>query len=130
VVDATTGEFEAGFEANGQTKEHALLARSLGVQQLVVAINKLDVVSQFLQKYRKDLNILTYLFVIFQVDWSQDRYDEIITKLNLFLSQAGFKKDKVVYIPCSGLIGENLLKKSQNVLEWYSGPTLVEQIGS
>jgi len=45
VVDATTGEFEAGFEANGQTKEHALLVRSLGVQQLVIAINKLDVVS-------------------------------------------------------------------------------------
>ena len=45
VVDSTTGEFEAGFEANGQTKEHTLLVRSLGVQQLVVAVNKLDVVS-------------------------------------------------------------------------------------
>lgn len=44
VVDATTGEFEAGFDSNGQTKEHALLVRSLGVQQLVVAVNKLDFV--------------------------------------------------------------------------------------
>ena len=55
MVDATTGEFEAGFEANGQTKEHALLVRSLGVQQLVVAINKLDVVST--------LSIFTKIFI-------------------------------------------------------------------
>jgi translation elongation factor EF-1alpha len=52
-----------------------------------------------------------------------------VTKLNLFLNQAGFKKDKVTYIPCSGLTGENLLKKSENILEWYSGSTLVQQIG-
>ncbi|GBB92546.1 hypothetical protein RclHR1_20200002 [Rhizophagus clarus] len=105
VIDSTIGEFEAGFESNGQTKEHSLLIRSLGVQQLVVAINKLDVVG-----------------------WSQDRFNEIITKLNPFLNQAGFKKDKVIYIPCSGLTGENLLKRSQNILEWYSGPTLFQQI--
>jgi len=47
VVDATHGEFEAGFEADGQTKEHALLIRSLGVSQLVVAVNKLDNVILF-----------------------------------------------------------------------------------
>lgn len=44
MVDATTGEFEAGFDKGGQTREHLLLVRSLGVQQLVVAINKLDTV--------------------------------------------------------------------------------------
>lgn len=42
VVDATTGEFEAGFEKGGQTREHLLLSRSLGVAQVIVAINKLD----------------------------------------------------------------------------------------
>ncbi|CAG8836418.1 16937_t:CDS:2, partial [Racocetra persica] len=62
VVDATVGEFEAGFEANGQTKEHALLIRSLGVQQLIVAVNKLDT-----------------------VEWSKARCDEIIEKLSAFI---------------------------------------------
>ncbi|KAF0409678.1 P-loop containing nucleoside triphosphate hydrolase protein [Gigaspora margarita] len=105
VVDATVGEFESGFEANGQTKEHALLIRSLGVQQLVVAVNKLDT-----------------------VEWSKARYDEIIEKLGAFLSQAGFKKDKIAYIPCSGLTGENIIHRSPDILNWYSGETLIQQI--
>ncbi|CAG8465837.1 11532_t:CDS:10 [Paraglomus brasilianum] len=105
VVDSTTGEFEAGFEANGQTKEHTLLVRSLGVQQLVVAINKLDM-----------------------VDWSEERFKEIKTKLSAFLSQAGFKKNKVTFVPCSGMTGENLLKKSPDIMTWYDGTTLVQQI--
>ncbi|CAG8580917.1 7997_t:CDS:10, partial [Dentiscutata heterogama] len=105
VADATVGEFESGFEANGQTKEHALLIRSLGVQQLVVAVNKLDT-----------------------VEWSKARYDEIVEKLGAFLSQAGFRKDKIAYIPCSGLIGENIIRRSPGILNWYSGETLVQQI--
>lgn len=44
VVNATVGEFEAGFEAGGQTREHALLVRSLGVRQMAVAVNKMDTV--------------------------------------------------------------------------------------
>ncbi len=46
VVDAATGEFEAGFERGGQTREHLLLVRSLGVGQVVIAVNKLDQVSR------------------------------------------------------------------------------------
>ncbi|KAG0012360.1 HBS1-like protein, partial [Entomortierella chlamydospora] len=129
VVDATTGEFESGFDANGQTKEHALLARSLGVQQLVVAVNKLDVVK-----------------------WSEARYQEIVQKLEQFLvKDASFKKSNLVFIPCSGFTGENLVKRStpgnicngsavsdasvdENVasvlqtFSWYKGPTLIETI--
>ena len=45
VVDAAPGEFEAGFERGGQTREHALLVRSLGVRELIVGINKMDAVS-------------------------------------------------------------------------------------
>ena len=44
VVDAAPGEFEAGFDAGGQTREHAVLARSLGIQRMVVAVNKMDMV--------------------------------------------------------------------------------------
>uniref|UniRef100_A0A8C7XZI2 HBS1-like protein n=1 Tax=Oryzias sinensis TaxID=183150 RepID=A0A8C7XZI2_9TELE len=107
VVDASRGEFEAGFEAGGQTREHALLVRSLGVTQLAVAVNKMD-----------------------QVNWQQERFQEIISKLGHFLKQAGFKESDVFYIPTSGLSGENLTVRS-SVLEltrWYSGPSLLEQI--
>ncbi|KAJ8653690.1 translation elongation factor Tu [Lichtheimia ornata] len=104
VVDASTGGFESGFEANGQTKEHALLARSLGVQQMIIAVNKLDT-----------------------LDWDQGRFDSIVEKLNLFLVQAGYRKSNLTYIPVSGLTGENLIKKS-DLVNWYSGPSLLELI--
>ncbi|KAF9160072.1 hypothetical protein DFQ26_005907 [Actinomortierella ambigua] len=111
VIDSTTGEFEAGFEANGQTKEHALLARSLGVQQLVIAINKLDV-----------------------VQWSEARFLEIKDKLETFLTkEASFRKQNLTFIPCSGFTGENLVQRSTegdivHQFAWYTGPTLVETI--
>ncbi|XP_048759825.1 HBS1-like protein isoform X1 [Ostrea edulis] len=107
VVNATRGEFETGFESGGQTREHALLARSLGVSQLLVAVNKMDT-----------------------VDWSQSRYDDIVKKLGLFLKQAGYKDSDLSYIPCSGLGGENLAKTvtEPKLSAWYKGSTLVEQI--
>lgn len=105
VVNATTGEFEAGFELGGQTREHALLVRSLGVNQLIVAVNKLDT-----------------------VDWSQDRFDFIVDKLkHFFKSSVGFRDSDVNYIPVSGLTGENL-SKTTGVLKWYQGSTLVKAI--
>uniref|UniRef100_A0A7N8XUC5 HBS1-like protein n=1 Tax=Mastacembelus armatus TaxID=205130 RepID=A0A7N8XUC5_9TELE len=107
VVDASRGEFEAGFEAGGQTREHALLVRSLGVTQLAVAVNKMD-----------------------QVNWQQERFQEIISKLGHFLKQAGFKESDVYYIPTSGLSGENLATRGSvsQLTSWYSGPSLLEQI--
>ncbi|XP_066274741.1 HBS1-like protein isoform X3 [Branchiostoma lanceolatum] len=109
VVDASTGEFEAGFEAGGQTREHAMLVRSLGVTQLAVAVNKLDTVG-----------------------WSENRYQEIVKKLGHFLKQAGFKDSDVVYIPVSGLQGENLIKPASEppLTTWYKGPCLLQQIDS
>ncbi|KAA0707241.1 HBS1-like protein ERFS [Triplophysa tibetana] len=107
VVDASRGEFEAGFEAGGQTREHGLLVRSLGVTQLAVAVNKMD-----------------------QVNWQQERFKEIVSKLGHFLKQAGFKDSDVFYIPTSGLSGENLTTKSKvpELTSWYTGPCLLEQI--
>lgn len=107
VINATRGEFETGFDAGGQTREHALLARSLGVSQIIVAVNKMDT-----------------------VDWGQARYDEICKKLGQFLRQVGFKDADLSFIPCSGLVGENLTSPSSEprLTAWYSGATLVQQI--
>ncbi|EDW68885.1 protein HBS1 [Drosophila virilis] len=107
VVDATRGEFESGFELGGQTREHAILVRSLGVNQLGVVINKLDTVG-----------------------WSKERFQEIVHKLKSFLKQAGFKESDVSFTPCSGLTGENLTKAAQEpaLKAWYEGPNLLEVI--
>ncbi|XP_016085413.1 HBS1-like protein [Sinocyclocheilus grahami] len=107
VVDASRGEFEAGFEAGGQTREHGLLVRSLGVTQVAVAVNKMD-----------------------QVNWQQERFQEIVSKLGHFLKQAGFKDSDVFYIPTSGLSGENLTTRCKvaDLTAWYTGPCLLEQI--
>ncbi|KOB64998.1 Eukaryotic peptide chain release factor GTP-binding subunit [Operophtera brumata] len=107
VIDATRGEFESGFDFGGQTREHALLVRSLGVSQLAVAVNKLDT-----------------------SNWSQERFDEITKKLKAFLKQAGFKDSDVTYVPCSGLNGENLVKppSEPELLKWYKGLCLLDVI--
>ncbi|XP_066229268.1 HBS1-like protein isoform X1 [Saccopteryx leptura] len=109
VVDASRGGFEAGFETGGQTREHGLLVRSLGVTQLAVAVNKMD-----------------------QVNWQQERFQEITGKLGHFLKQAGFKESDVAFIPTSGLSGENLITRSQSseLTKWYKGLCLLEQIDS
>ena len=108
VVDASLGAFEAGFGDNGQTREHAMLVRSLGVQQVVVAVNKLDAVG-----------------------WSSDRFEGICDQLRPFLLATGFAADKLAFVPVGAYTGENLLARSGTALEaWYSGPTLVQQLGA
>jgi len=111
VVNASTGEFEAGFEAGGQTREHALLVRSLGVAQLCIAVNKLDT-----------------------VDWAEGRFLQIREKLLLFLTrQAGFREADLTFVPCSGLTGENLSRPpaTPSLQAWYgSGPTLLQAVDS
>jgi len=107
VVNAKTGDFETGFDAGGQTREHTLLIRSLGIQQLIVAVNKLDT-----------------------INWSKDRFDEIKNRLIGFLtSTVGFSKDNISFIPCSGLVGENLVKReNKDLCAWYKDNTLIQQI--
>jgi len=105
---AKKGEFEAGIGPGGQTREHAFLAFTLGVRQIVVAINKMDDNT---------------------VNWSEERYTEIKNEVTRMLRMTGFKVDKVNYIPTSGWTGDNLVKKSTN-MDWYKGPTLIEALNS
>ncbi|KAI1329402.1 hypothetical protein F5Y16DRAFT_397321 [Xylariaceae sp. FL0255] len=104
VVDATTGAFESGLK--GQTREHSLLLRSMGVSRIIVAVNKLDTVS-----------------------WSQERFDEISQQVSGFLSATGFQLKNVDFIPVSGLLGDNLVNKSEDpAASWYKGNTLIEEL--
>jgi elongation factor 1 alpha-like protein len=106
VIDSGTNSFESGLR--GQTKEHAILVRSLGVQKLIVAVNKMD-----------------------KVNWSQERFNEIQQEMSTFLTSANFPASAVSFIPCAGLTGENVLERPTNPLAvWYKGPTLVEELDS
>lgn len=123
VVDGASGAFERGFEGDGQTREHAVLVRSLGVQQLVVAINKLDAVSP------TSVTGAIGTDVLLQVGWAQARFENIRDQLRPFLTQTGFQLSNVSYIPVGATSGENLVERSNAVLNaWYEGRTLVEQL--
>jgi peptide chain release factor subunit 3 len=105
VISARKGEFETGFERGGQTREHATLAKTLGVKQLIVAINKMDTCG-----------------------WNKKRYDEIVEKLTPFLKQSGYNTKKyVTFLPLSGLSGANVKDRmGKDVCAWYDGPSLLE----
>jgi len=106
VVAAGQGEFEAGISKTGQTREHALLAYTLGVKQLIVLVNKMDDKS---------------------VNWAESRYTEIKTEVSGFIKKIGYDPEKVAFVPISGWHGDNMLEKSPN-LAWYKGPTLLEAL--
>ncbi|OTA08842.1 Translation elongation factor 1a [Trichoderma parareesei] len=80
IIAAGTGEFEAGISKDGQTREHALLAYTLGVKQLIVAINKMDT-----------------------ANWAEARYQEIIKETSNFIKKVGFNPkrptDKPLRLP-------------------------------
>jgi len=103
---AKRGEFEAGIGPGGQTREHAFLAFTLGVRQLIVAVNKMDDAS---------------------VNWSEERYNEIKNEVSRMLRMVGFKPEKIPFVPTSGWTGDNLVKKSDK-MPWYTGPTLMEAL--
>jgi len=107
-VSAKSNEFEAGYARGGQTTEHAILAKTLGIDQLIVCINKMDDPA---------------------VNYSKERYEEIKNELSRFLADIGYDVKKVPFIPTSGLKGDNLKEKSPNT-PWYDGPTLYEALDS
>jgi elongation factor 1-alpha len=105
-VSAKKGEFEAGIGPGGQTREHAFLAFTLGVRQVIVAINKMDDIT---------------------VNWNQERYEEIKNEVTRMLKMVGFKVEKINFVPTSGWTGDNLIKKSDK-MPWYTGPTIIEAL--
>ena len=90
----------------GQTVEHALLCRTLGVPQMVVAITKMDDPS---------------------VSWSKERYEEVKGAVEGILRRIGYDTSKIPFVPVSGWTGDNLVEQSSN-MSWYDGPTLVEAL--
>jgi elongation factor 1-alpha len=105
-VSAKKGEFEAGIGPGGQTTEHAFLAFTLGVRQLVVAVNKMDDPS---------------------VNWSKERYDEIKNEVSHMLRLVGYNPAVINFVPTSGWTGDNLVKKSDK-MPWYDGPCLYDAL--
>jgi elongation factor 1-alpha len=106
VIASGQGEFEAGIAKNGQTREHALLAYTLGVKQMIVLVNKMDDKS---------------------VNWSEARFNEIKNEVSSFLKKIGYKPEEIPFVPISGWLGDNMLERSTN-LTWYKGPTLLEAL--
>jgi elongation factor 1-alpha len=106
VIAACQGEFEAGISKDGQTREHALLAFTMGVKQMIVVVNKMDDKS---------------------VNWEFKRFAEIKQEVTDYLKKIGYNPDKIPFIPISGWCGDNMIEKSDN-MKWYNGPTLLEAL--
>ena len=106
VISSQAGEFEAGIAKEGQTKEHALLAYTLGVKQMVVAVNKMDHPS---------------------TNYKEERFMEIQNEAKNFLKAAGYKPDTIPFVPVSGWTGENLTEKTDK-MPWYKGECLIKTL--
>merc|ERR1712092_59776 len=99
IIASGTGEFEAGISKNGQTREHALLAYTLGVKQLIVAVNKMDST---------------------EPPYSQARFEEIQKEVSGFIKKVGYNPAAVAFVPISGWHGDNMIEASTN-MGWYKG---------
>jgi len=106
IVASSTGEFEAGISKDGQTREHALLAYTLGVKQMRVAMNKMDNTTP---------------------PYSEARYNEIKAEVSNFLKKTGYDPDKIPFIPISGFHGDNMIEVSTN-MSWYKGACLLDSL--
>ncbi|KAL7065900.1 putative elongation factor 1-alpha [Cryptosporidium serpentis] len=96
--------FEGAFSKEGQTREHALLAFTLGVKQMIVGINKMDT-----------------------CEYKQSRYDEIHNEVEGYLKKVGYNTEKIPFVAISGFVGDNMVEKSDK-MPWYKGRTLVEAL--
>ncbi|KAL1407547.1 translation termination factor GTPase eRF3 [Vanrija albida] len=111
VLSARKGEFETGFERDGQTREHAMLIKNNGINKLIVLVNKMDDTT---------------------VQWDKGRYDEICNKITPFLKGIGFNpKNDLTFIPVSAQMGQNMKDRiDKKTAPWYEGPSLLEFLDS
>ncbi|MCJ1273170.1 translation termination factor GTPase eRF3 [Puttea exsequens] len=109
VISARKGEYETGFEKGGQTREHAILAKTQGVNKLVVVVNKMDDPT---------------------VEWSHNRYKECTDKLLSFLSrQVGYAKADITFMPISAQTTVGIKDRvPKKLAPWYDGPALLEYL--
>ncbi|CAF0790006.1 unnamed protein product [Adineta ricciae] len=108
VVAAGTGEFEAGISKNGQTREHALLAYTLGVKQMIVAVNKMDTT---------------------EPPYSEKRFDEIKTEVSNYIKKIGYASQGVAFVPISGWHGDNMIEPTEK-MPWYKGWSVERKEGN
>merc|ERR1711990_887933 len=99
IVAAGVGEFEAGISKNGQTREHALLAFTLGVKQLIIGVNKMDST---------------------EPPYSEKRFTEISSEVSNYVKKVGYNPKAVAFVPISGWHGDNMIEPSTN-MGWYKG---------
>merc|ERR1719312_596216 len=99
IVAAGVGEFEAGISKNGQTREHALLAFTLGVKQLIIGVNKMDST---------------------EPPYSEKRFSEISSEVANYVKKVGYNPKSVAFVPIPGWHGDNMIEPSEN-MPWYKG---------
>lgn len=128
VIDSSKGGFEAGFSQEGQTREHVLLAKTMGISQMIIALNKFDTVMENAKDQcgredeKKDE----------RKQFVKDRYVEITDEMKKFTKQNGFKPEQLQFCCYSGFTGMNLTQKGHEdqhedyEMTWYEGKTLVE----
>jgi elongation factor 1-alpha len=111
MIASDVGGFEAGFSKDGQTREHALLAQTMGVKQMIVCVNKMDDTS---------------------VKYKQSRFDEIQAELKTYLKKVGYNPEKIKFIPISGWKGDNMVgaedEDGKTNMPWYKGETLIQAL--
>ncbi len=105
-ADAAVLVVAANDSVMEQTKEHVFLAKTLGVTQLIVAVNKMDTAK-----------------------YEQGRFNKVKEDVVKLLGTIGYDPNEIIFVPIAALLGDNLTKKSEK-LGWYTGPTLLEALGT
>ncbi len=103
-ADAAVLTVDAKDGVMDQTKEHVFLSRTLGINQVIIAINKMD-----------------------SVDYSEDRFNEVKEEVSALVKIVGYKPDDINFIPTSALFGANIAESSSDTA-WYKGPTILEAL--